>query len=422
MIQSSNSLTIPKQSFLGKSKIPKIIWQTWETHNLSPCLNTFVELIKQHNSNYQHFLFDSNQRRSFIKNFFDNSIVEAYDRIIPGGFKADLWRYCILYCYGGFYCDIDMICMNSFDILLKHNVDIIMPIDLNQNSKEGQHNLVNAFIGIPPKHPLMKICIDIIFDNITNETWWNSEKLPLEFSGPGVLGMALNKYLQRNPRESFVGKEGVHNLNNESLLLLNFTNQIEPNTNSNYQGDCVKEFIKIKNGDYILQNRNGNSFVKYLYEKEIKLYNTISWVDMVLNQQKPYLPHSTYNLNTSLSPIPDQNNEHIREILNNANSNIYCLILWPNCKYCEKIIKIYQKYGTFICKKNIMLNDSVLSDICILTSHNPNKNLEYYLTPTRILIFKINPINNKKEMVDTLKNFIIKNKLFNHMRTIIWVL
>ena len=44
-----------------------------------------------------------------------------------------------------------------------------------------------------------------------NETWWNNERVAtfpnslLDFSGPGVLGRAVNKFLNKPEKESFLG-------------------------------------------------------------------------------------------------------------------------------------------------------------------------------------------------------------------------
>ena len=269
---------IIKNTPIINHKIPKKIYQTWETKNLKPCLNTLIEQVKTQNKNYEHYLFDKNDQRDFIKDNFQPLILQVYDRIIPGGFKADLWRYCILYTYGGIYCDIDMICHNSFDLVIKDNVELFMPID----PKEGTHNLLNSFIGVVPNHPVMKNCIDIIVDNVTNNTWWDGDKLPLEFSGPGVLGKALNNFLKRDPRDSFVGMEGLINKN---INLLKFTNE---NESGNYTPVILNEFMKTSNNDYIFQNINGNVFLKRQYNDEIKQYNIISGSDCIHKNIKPY--------------------------------------------------------------------------------------------------------------------------------------
>ena len=269
-------------------KIPKKIYQTWETECKTPVLNTLIELVKKNNPQYKYSFFTNNTRRSFIKNNFSAAILSVYDKIIPGGFKADFWRYCILYTQGGIYCDIDMVCLNSFDTVIKNNIDFFCPIDLNNCDDEGSHNLCNAFIGVVPKHPIMKICIDIVVENVNNDIWWNSDKLPLEFSGPGVLGNAVNIYLNRHKRSSFIGLEGIFKNTTICIQFLKFTNEYELNTRSTYIGDKQKEFIKTYDNKYIFQNKNGNEFIKQLYEKDIKQYNIISWINYTNNNIKPY--------------------------------------------------------------------------------------------------------------------------------------
>jgi len=99
-------------------KIPRNIFQTWESKNISSEFDILTQTWKYKNPNYAYFLFDSNDREEFIKQNFDENIYKSYCRIIPGAFKADLWRYCILFIYGGVYVDIDTICLNNIDNFL----------------------------------------------------------------------------------------------------------------------------------------------------------------------------------------------------------------------------------------------------------------------------------------------------------------
>lgn len=286
-----NGGIIPQQfdNFSKISKIPKKIYQTWETSKINtPVLSCLLESVKSNNSDYEYNLFDSLERLDFIEKHFDKDVYDVYQRIVPGAFKADLWRYCVLYIEGGFYCDVDMICLNSFNLLLESDIDLVVPIDLNQNPREGKHNLFNAFIGIIPKHPIMKYCIDIIVDNVMNETWFNTDRLPLEFSGPGVLGKAVNRFLNRSERESLVGLEGIFDNNRIKIQFLKFTSEVETESFID-PNQCGKEFIKTADNKYIFQNRNGNLFIKNFYEKEIEKYKTVSWVSVLNQQQRPYV-------------------------------------------------------------------------------------------------------------------------------------
>ena len=220
--------------------IPRKIFQTWETKPLSDEFMTLPQSWINHNPTYEHILFDKNDREEFIKQNFDASVFNAYCRIIPGAFKADLWRYCVLYIHGGVYADIDTICRCSIDTILK-DYEFMTVVDIT--NRVG-YNLLNAFIATIPKHPIMLNCIHRIVYNVEHN---KDIKNKLGFSGPGVLGKSTNTFLGLPETSSFVNKEGVHG----TLKLLKFR------ANGN-----------IGDGTILFQNKNGNPRIKKIYTNE----------------------------------------------------------------------------------------------------------------------------------------------------------
>jgi mannosyltransferase OCH1-like enzyme len=75
-------------------KIPRNLFQTWEISELTPEMNLLTSSWKIHNPNYAYFLFNNDERKQFIKKNFNENVYNAYCKIVPGAFKADLWRYC----------------------------------------------------------------------------------------------------------------------------------------------------------------------------------------------------------------------------------------------------------------------------------------------------------------------------------------
>jgi hypothetical protein len=207
------------------------------------------------NPEYKHVLHDKNERSDFIKNNFDERVYNAYVKIKAGAFKADLWRYCVLYEYGGVYADIDTLCLGKIDDFIGTNASVFV-VDLNTNSEEGTYNLSNGFIAIEPKSPIMRECILRVVHNVENRIV--SNRL-LDFSGPGVLGRSTNHNLNLPEETSFVGKEG----NSGNIHLLRF----EPST----------EFVKDVSGKVLFQNKNGNAEITRLYKEECDRANTIAW-------------------------------------------------------------------------------------------------------------------------------------------------
>ena len=248
--------------------IPKKIIQTWKHKDLNSEFQKIVDLWKINNPNYTYTFFDDRDCEQFIKEYFDEDVLNIYNCIIPGAYKSDLFRYCYLYINGGVYIDIDTLCIGKLDNFLLPNVEFIVPIDLNITHLEGNHNIFNTFIGSIPKHPILLNCINKIVFHVKNNIIPQSK---LDFTGPGLLGRCVNLFLQNGETESFVSKEGINN----NIYFLKF----EPRT----------EYVKDINGSILFQNKNGNNYIIELYKRECdKLCNYVSWVDCHKNKLVDY--------------------------------------------------------------------------------------------------------------------------------------
>jgi mannosyltransferase OCH1-like enzyme len=93
-------------------RIPKIIWQTMETNLVPKVIGDSAISWIEKNPEYEYRFFDDKDRYKFIKKEFSHYL-RAYRKIKHGAVKADLWRYLIIYKYGGVYADIDSKCIVS---------------------------------------------------------------------------------------------------------------------------------------------------------------------------------------------------------------------------------------------------------------------------------------------------------------------
>ena len=152
-----------KESY--ESIIPLKIFQTWHTKNLPKHMHECVEKLKEQNPEFEHHLYDDHDCREFIKKHFSEKVLNAYDRIIPGAYKADLWRYCILYIEGGIYLDIKFHCTNGFKLIHMTEKEYFVndvprgPLRFPDYRNEG---IFNAFMVALPKNEKFKKCIDAI--------------------------------------------------------------------------------------------------------------------------------------------------------------------------------------------------------------------------------------------------------------------
>jgi hypothetical protein len=213
--------------------------------------------------------------RNFIIENFSIDVINAYDKINTGAFKADLWRYCILYKYGGFYADIDTLCIGKIDNFINESTDYIIPIDLNVDNEK--YCLFNAFIGTVPNNPILLSCITQIVHNVKKDIL---PRFKLDIAGPGLVGQKTNLYMGLDQFESFVGKEGIINLSND----LQLCTYCEVDTIHFLKFIQFTEYVTDTSGNILFQNKNGNEDIKDAYNEECKKRNVPDWSWVV----KPY--------------------------------------------------------------------------------------------------------------------------------------
>jgi mannosyltransferase OCH1-like enzyme len=180
------------------SVIPLNLYLTWGTKELPPKMQENVDRMRIVNPEFNIQLFDDDDCREFIKNNFQEDIVVAYDTLIPGAYKADLWRLCILYCNGGIYADIKLNCINNFKFIALTEKEHLV-LDRPGYWIEGRVGFYNALIVAKPKNKLLLQCINKISENVKNKYYGFNLLYP---TGPGLLGEEYCKEY-----ESIIDKE-----------------------------------------------------------------------------------------------------------------------------------------------------------------------------------------------------------------------
>ena len=175
-----------------------------------------------------HYLFHDAACREFIAQEYPPDVLMAYDRLIPTAFKADLWRYCVLYKYGGVYLDAKLGWRGGGGdgglVTLRMIVErwllscgggggggggglFVLERDGVGLWPLGRFGLHNAFMIVKPKNPLLLDCIFHIVsssktgglggagaDAGAGDVGWMTR--PLFVTGPGLLGNVWRKHFR----------------------------------------------------------------------------------------------------------------------------------------------------------------------------------------------------------------------------------
>jgi mannosyltransferase OCH1-like enzyme len=179
IIMNYNSLQKPFQlKFNYNSIIPLHLYTCWHTKDLPPLMRANYNLLVEGNPKIQFHLYDEDECRQFIQNNFELDVLDTYDKLIPSAYKADLWRYCILYINGGIYMDIKYKCMNGFKLIaLTEEEHFVRDRPLGC--------VYNALITSLPKNQIFLKSINQIVENVKNKYYGSTSLSP---TGPELLG------------------------------------------------------------------------------------------------------------------------------------------------------------------------------------------------------------------------------------------
>jgi len=202
--------------------IPKIIWQTMrELPKEGTSVYDAVQTFKAQEGWVHRFVTDENAK-VFLKENFDEDVLHAFEVLVPGAFKADLLRACLLYVYGGVYADSKL--------FLHYDLDSFLEGDLVLAKEKGKAwGIWNGFMAAIPKQKYFKNVIDNIVDNVSVKFYGDDV---LDITGPRLYGRSYISNFNCNDivEQSNVtllkanhilndGKDYINSKNNQELFM-----------------------------------------------------------------------------------------------------------------------------------------------------------------------------------------------------------
>lgn len=191
--------------------IPKKIFQTHSSLKYvdeHPVLSKAVKSWQK--PTYEYHFYDDFHCQKFIYENFDKQIQDAYDICMLPVMKADLWRYCVIYHYGGIYADVDTILYTNPCILTNHQSYLVA-------TPENDTHICQWVFAAPPKSPVLKEVIDLCVSRLLGK---KDENLNIHFvhhlTGPGLFTDAINIYLKKM-KQNIYDSNDIYLFNNKNF-------------------------------------------------------------------------------------------------------------------------------------------------------------------------------------------------------------
>ena len=384
------------------SIIPLNIFQTWYTLNIPEKMKKNIDLLKKQNPEFKHYLYDDDMCRNFIKDHFDEDVLYTFDKLKPGAFKADLWRYCILYIHGGIYLDIKYHCVNDFRLLELTEKEYFVKDRIYCN----EYGIYQALLCCLPKNKILYKFINLIVENVKHNKYENTE---LMCTGPHMCSRFFSLNDIDNMELSFSGDS----INRNGKEILRYyseyraeQNQITKNRKLMKQSKYYKFmwfYLNIYNYPILISKQKKdltNRIIKNINNEKMMFYTgnssilKISEDEYLINQTWVNL---TYHNDGFENKIPNKN------LLFNTN-----FILNKNLEGKKNAINI----NDILVEPNLFLENVKLTNInneyyYIGSYNNKNNGVSYQISSKYNITLNNEKINSINSLANIRSNIII---------------
>lgn len=197
LITYINSKITPTEQYIQRTnividnEIPYNIYMIWHSSELPPIMKTYVDNTIATNREFNFFIYNVDDCRNFIGEKFDTDVLNAFDSLVPMAYKADLWRYCILYINGGIYLDIKFAPVNGFKFIHLMDKERFPLERVSDYWDNGTFGMYNGFLIAKPGNQILLDCINDIVTNVKEHNYCYNDLYP---TGPGLLGLNYFKH------------------------------------------------------------------------------------------------------------------------------------------------------------------------------------------------------------------------------------
>jgi len=190
----------------------------FQTHKSQEYINSNKSLVSAQNSwkqhkKYKYNFYDNDACDKFMKEEFSD-IYDVYNNLPKPVMKADMWRYCIIYKYGGVYADADTVCnISNLDILFNRNSKLI---GVPENKSVDESFFMCQWVFAAPKgSPILKSIIDLLIERSVEEN--EGEHFIHYKTGPGIFTDGIENWLKNNNLKLYKNKEDYNNYRDKNM-------------------------------------------------------------------------------------------------------------------------------------------------------------------------------------------------------------
>ena len=274
--------------------IPNIIHMTYKTRCMTQTYIQNIEAWKEQFPNHTIYVHDDDDVDDLFRYFFASTtstggtnqttetnqpflnIHKQSSRIVQycipnGATKADLWRYLVLYTYGGIYTDVDNLpskeLLPAFTMIHRNNQR-----NSNDKNDDDGHTIIldalllqktalaGSFLAMSKHHPLMQVALGEALEGLVQVKDFSTYRAN-KVTGPGAVQRAFTKLTGIQGSELIQQKKQQQKLQQTKLLSSSWLYTVINDYNNNDNDKNVKKKTTNKGNRKRKRNTNRNTNV-----------------------------------------------------------------------------------------------------------------------------------------------------------------
>eukprot|EP00899_Mesostigma_viride_P023136 jgi/Mesvir1/4006/Mv03700-RA.1 len=171
--------------------IPHVLHRVFTSRRVTQRFREVLDKAGQVDPSLEFTFADFPTAEAYISARCGPRIAWAFRMLLPGAYKADLYRCCVLYAEGGYYADIGMQLMAPVASFVNDNATFVVAVDPGLPGR----GLLNGFLGSVRGHPVMREMMVQIVRHV-EACWYTDDQTvigALAVSGPELLGRVVRE-------------------------------------------------------------------------------------------------------------------------------------------------------------------------------------------------------------------------------------
>lgn len=244
---------LAKKTLQLTTHIPWVMFRTgpWSRARLPPAINIYLKAFEKLNPQVKQIYLDDEDAESFMQEHYPEYI-KHYTSLIPGAYRADVLRLCLLMKHGGFYSDIGHLHKRPLSEICSSHADVFLVAE----PFPTKCGVYNAFMGAKRRDPLIVRFFQKVMSNVARRKY--SDHF-LGITGPQALGQVLHGMLGLTCKTPTPAGIQVMSDHRTAYLLRNHYSPAKSRNVIVHEKDTADILIETKFPDYynyIYQSRN----------------------------------------------------------------------------------------------------------------------------------------------------------------------